>query len=241
MCESLVLPSHKVWSDNRCILLSKQRNHTSGKFLQTRSYISRSERLPTKLCQRLYIHLYTYWRLHIPRFKLLACYVLAADGAAHKTWVWFRAVMCPRRSTTNIIPVCSTVIGLQCTALESWLVYTHVWVSSGPRNEVAISTTFTMWCYATAPFTMSGRFQYLFLLPISSFNFNCMSAVNASLPAMQASATQLQLEPHSDVAKKNAVFYRQQHGVTRKDFIPREVYTVCEYWCTFIRMAIHVL
>ncbi|CAI8035393.1 Prolyl 3-hydroxylase 1 [Geodia barretti] len=50
-----------------------------------------------------------------------------------------------------------------------------------------------------------------------------MSAVNASLPAIQASATQLQLEPHSDVAKKNAVFYRQQHGVTRKDFIPREL------------------
>ncbi|CAI8019392.1 Prolyl 3-hydroxylase 1 [Geodia barretti] len=46
--------------------------------------------------------------------------------------------------------------------------------------------------------------------------------LNASLPAIQASATQLQLEPHSDVAKKNAVFYRQQHGVTRKDFIPRE-------------------
>ena len=68
-----------------------------------------------------------------------------------------------------------------------------------------------------------------------------MSAVNASLPAIQASATQLQLEPHSDVAKKNAVFYRQQHGVTREDFIPREVYTVCKYWCTFIEMAVHVL
>ena len=68
-----------------------------------------------------------------------------------------------------------------------------------------------------------------------------MSAVNASLPAIQASATQLQLEPHSDVAKKNAVFYRQQHGVIREDFIPREVYTVCKYWCTFIEMAVHVL
>ena len=65
-----------------------------------------------------------------------------------------------------------------------------------------------------------------------------MSAVNTGLPAIQAWATQLQLEPHSDVAKKNAVFYRQQHGVTRKDFIPREV---CEYWCTFIEIAVHVV
>jgi leucine proline-enriched proteoglycan (leprecan) len=46
--------------------------------------------------------------------------------------------------------------------------------------------------------------------------------LNASLPAIQASATQVELEPHSDVAKKNAVFYQQQQGVTRKDFIPRE-------------------
>ena len=64
-----------------------------------------------------------------------------------------------------------------------------------------------------------------------------MSAVNASLPAIQASATQLQLEPHSDVAKKNAVFYRQQHGVAHKVFIAID--TVCEYWCTFIEMAVY--
>jgi leucine proline-enriched proteoglycan (leprecan) len=46
--------------------------------------------------------------------------------------------------------------------------------------------------------------------------------LNTTLPAIRASATQVQLEPHSEVAKKNAVFYRQQMGVTRNDFIPRE-------------------
>ena len=151
----------------------------------------------------------------------------------------------PPQNNMNIIPVCSTGMELQCTGLESWLVYAHVWVSSAPWNKVAIPTTSsmaTMWCYTTAPYAMSGfpaGFNIcLFYLQSSSFNFNYMSAVNASLPAIQASATQLQLEPHSDVAKKNAVFYRQQHGVTRKDFIPREV---CEYWCTFIEVSVHVL
>lgn len=46
--------------------------------------------------------------------------------------------------------------------------------------------------------------------------------LNRSMDAVQASATQVRLEPDSEVARRNAVFYRQQPGVTRKDFLPRE-------------------
>ena len=47
--------------------------------------------------------------------------------------------------------------------------------------------------------------------------------MNRSLDAIQASATQVRLEPDSEAAKRNAVFYQQRPGVTRKDFIPRQV------------------
>ena len=50
-----------------------------------------------------------------------------------------------------------------------------------------------------------------------------LTAVNRSLDALQASATQVRLEPDSEAAKRNAVFYKQRPGVTGKDFIPREV------------------
>ena len=62
-----------------------------------------------------------------------------------------------------------------------------------------------------------------FTFAFTAYSLSFSTAVNESLAAIQASATQLQLESHSEVAKKNAVFYRQQHGVTRKDFKPREV------------------
>ena len=58
-------------------------------------------------------------------------------------------------------------------------------------------------------------------------NFSCLAfhlgAVNRSLDAIQASATQVRLESDSEAAKRNAVFYQQRPGVTRKDFIPRQV------------------
>jgi len=46
------------------------------------------------------------------------------------------------------------------------------------------------------------------------------------MEAIQCSATQVRIEPHSEVAKRNAVYYRKQEGVTRKDFVPREVRTL---------------
>ena len=55
--------------------------------------------------------------------------------------------------------------------------------------------------------------------------------VNRSMEAIQSSATQVRLEPHSEIAKRNAVFYRQQEGVTRKDFVPREVRASCSISC----------
>ena len=67
------------------------------------------------------------------------------------------------------------------------------------------------------------NYWFTFAFTAYSLSLSLSTAVNESLAAIQASATQLQLEPHSEVAKKNAVFYRQQHGVTRKDFKPREV------------------
>lgn len=42
--------------------------------------------------------------------------------------------------------------------------------------------------------------------------------LNQSIAAVEASATQSRLEPDSEVAKRNAVFYRQQKGVSRNDF-----------------------
>ena len=48
-------------------------------------------------------------------------------------------------------------------------------------------------------------------------------SVNQSVAAVEASATQARLEPNSEVAKRNGVFYRQQKGVTRNDFNVRKV------------------
>ena len=47
--------------------------------------------------------------------------------------------------------------------------------------------------------------------------------MNQSLAAAEASATQTRLEPDSEVAKRNGVFYRQQKGITRNDFNVRKV------------------
>eukprot|EP00731_Ephydatia_muelleri_P019626 Em0012g451a len=46
--------------------------------------------------------------------------------------------------------------------------------------------------------------------------------LNQSVAAVEASATQARLEPNSEVAKRNGVFYRQQKGVTRNDFNVRK-------------------
>lgn len=46
--------------------------------------------------------------------------------------------------------------------------------------------------------------------------------MNQSLEAVQASAAHVRLEPDSEVAKRNSVFYLRQPGVTKKDFFPKQ-------------------
>ena len=47
--------------------------------------------------------------------------------------------------------------------------------------------------------------------------------MNKSKEAVHASAAHVMLEPKSQSAKGNSVFYLRQPGVTKKDFVPREV------------------
>ena len=64
---------------------------------------------------------------------------------------------------------------------------------------------------------------YCLLLLVHEITIILLIIVNRTLDALQASATQVRLEPDSEAAKRNAVFYQQRPGVTRKDFLPREV------------------
>lgn len=62
-----------------------------------------------------------------------------------------------------------------------------------------------------------------FVYPLCIFLSHSSHSVNQSVAAVEASATQARLEPNSEVAKRNGVFYRQQKGVTRNDFNVRKV------------------
>ena len=83
---------------------------------------------------------------------MLARCVMAAEGTVHEgsceTWVWFNTeyFLCPPRSTTNIIPVFSTGIGLQCAALASWLVDTVE-----PPNEGHYEANYFVPCREVVP------------------------------------------------------------------------------------------